>query len=62
MRQKFSVLLPLCLGILLLSFSNARADFYQVGFRTLGQWDAENGLRLDVNLWYPSVRPPRDIQ
>ena len=62
MRQKFSALPALCLGILLFSFSHARADFYQVGFRTLGQWDAENGLRLDVNLWYPSVRPARDIQ
>lgn len=62
MRQKFSALLVLCLGMLLFSLSDARADFYNVGFRTLGQWDAENGLRLDVNIWYPSVRPARDIQ
>ncbi|MBO6171033.1 MAG: dienelactone hydrolase family protein [Desulfovibrio sp.] len=37
------------------------ADAYQVGFRTLGQWLPEAGLRLDVNVWYPSIRPPRDL-
>lgn len=37
------------------------ADFYQVGFRTLGQWSADANLRLDVNIWYPSVRPPRTL-
>ncbi|MDR0816519.1 MAG: hypothetical protein LBN28_03890 [Desulfovibrio sp.] len=35
------------------------AVFYQVGFRTLGQWTAEKNLRLDVNVWYPSVQSPR---
>lgn len=37
------------------------ADSYQVGFRTLGQWSADANLRLDVNIWYPSVRPPRTL-
>lgn len=37
------------------------ADSYQVGFRTLGQWSADANLRLDVNIWYPSVRPPRAL-
>ncbi|MBO4300596.1 MAG: dienelactone hydrolase family protein [Desulfovibrio sp.] len=32
-----------------------------VGFRTLGQYDQENGLRLDVNVWYPTARAERDI-
>jgi predicted dienelactone hydrolase len=35
------------------------AELYQPGFRTLGQWRAEDRLRLDVNVWYPSVRAPR---
>lgn len=37
------------------------ADSYQVGFRTLGQWSADTNLRLDVNIWYPSVRPSREL-
>ncbi len=37
------------------------ADSYQVGFRTLGQWSADANLRLDVNIWYPSIRPPRTL-
>ena len=37
----------------------AATDPYQVGFRTLGQWSADANLRLDVNIWYPSIRPPR---
>ncbi len=41
--------------------SAAAADSYQVGFRTLGQWSADTGLRLDVNIWYPSIRPPREL-
>ncbi|MFT4301524.1 MAG: dienelactone hydrolase family protein [Desulfovibrio sp.] len=62
MRQNISAILTLCLCFLLIPALNARADFYNVGFRTLGHWDGESGLRLDVNLWYPSVRPPRDFQ
>ncbi|OXS29108.1 MAG: hypothetical protein BCS36_01410 [Desulfovibrio sp. MES5] len=62
MRQIFSATLILCFCFTLLPAQNVRADFYHVGFRTLGQWDPESGLRLDVNLWYPSVRPARDIQ
>lgn len=34
---------------------------YQVGFRTIGQWQVENALRLDVNIWYPSIRAPREL-
>ena len=37
------------------------AESYQVGFCTLGSWSADKNLRLDVNVWYPSVRPPRDL-
>ena len=62
MRQNLSAILILFFCFTLLPAPHARADFYHVGFRTLGQWDPESGLRLDVNLWYPSVRPARDIQ
>jgi predicted dienelactone hydrolase len=55
-----------CPALLLLFFScvitagaASAAELYQPGFRTLGQWRAEDRLRLDVNVWYPSVRAPR---
>lgn len=40
---------------------SCRAEGYQVGFRTIGQWQVENALRLDVNIWYPSIRAPREL-
>ncbi|MCR4666667.1 MAG: dienelactone hydrolase family protein [Desulfovibrio sp.] len=35
---------------------------YKVGFRTIGFSVPESGFRLDVNVWYPSIRPPRELQ
>ena len=49
------------LALLLFAPAANAADTYMVGFRTLGQWSPETGLRLDVNVWYPSSRPPRDL-
>lgn len=46
---------------LLLAPAPGSAAGYQVGFRTIGQWQVENALRLDVNIWYPSVRAPREL-
>lgn len=43
---------------------DARADesaSYQPGFRTMGIWIPETGERLDVAVWYPSVRAPSEI-
>ena len=34
---------------------------YSPGFRTLGFWQQESGIRVDVNVWYPSVRAPRSL-
>lgn len=51
----------IALLLLLHSTLACAADTYMVGFRTLGQWQPETGLRLDVNVWYPSIRPPRDL-
>lgn len=31
-----------------------------MGFRTLGQWLPDVGLRLDVNVWYPTTRQPQE--
>lgn len=53
----------LLLAALLLAFAApaTATEFYQVGFRTLGQCTADGGLRLDVNVWYPSVRAPHTL-
>ena len=40
---------------------SGHAAVYRPGFRTIGQWQVENALRLDVNIWYPSVRAPREL-
>lgn len=32
------------------------------GFQSLGIWEAESGLRLDVALWYPCHRAPSSIR
>ena len=54
-------LLPSFLLCFVIAGPASAAEFYQPGFRTLGQWRVEDGLRLDVNVWYPSVRPPRAL-
>ena len=56
------VITTIALLVLLLFTPSANAaDNYMVGFRTLGQSAPDTGLRLAVNVWYPSVRPPRDL-
>ncbi|MDR2056236.1 MAG: hypothetical protein LBQ10_10280 [Desulfovibrio sp.] len=54
-----SALLLLLFSCFVIAGPTSAAEFHQPGFRTLGQWRAEDRLRLDVNVWYPSVRSPR---
>ncbi|WP_243838393.1 alpha/beta hydrolase family protein, partial [Nitratidesulfovibrio liaohensis] len=52
------------LATFLPTVKEARADepaSYQPGFRTMGIWIPETGERLDVAVWYPSVRAPSEI-
>lgn len=44
------------------SLPASAAPVYQPGFKTLGIWLEDQGLRLDINVWYPSVRKPLDVQ
>lgn len=37
------------------------AEQFQPGFKTIGVWLAQDNLRLDINIWYPSVRRPSDV-
>lgn len=41
--------------------STCCAQVYQAGFRTVGSWEEEPPLRVDVNLWYPTMRQARDL-
>lgn len=34
---------------------------YQPGFRTIGNWSIEPELRLDLNIWYPTLRQAREL-
>lgn len=36
------------------------AQVYQPGFRTVGNWTEDPPTRLDLNIWYPAVRQPKD--
>lgn len=33
---------------------------YNTGFRTVGVWLQDSGLRLDMNIWYPTLRKTHD--
>ncbi len=37
------------------------AESFHPGFKTLGVWIPEKNLRLDINIWYPSVRSPFEV-
>lgn len=37
------------------------AQLWQPGFRTISHWDMDNNIKLNVNIWYPTVRPPRAL-
>ncbi|MEG2172957.1 MAG: dienelactone hydrolase family protein [Desulfovibrionaceae bacterium] len=52
-------LLLMCLFLCALP-SPARAEFENLypGIKTLGIWLPENNVRLNINVWYPSVRKP----
>lgn len=36
------------------------AERYNTGFRTVGVWLQDSGLRLDMNIWYPTTRKMHD--
>lgn len=63
----FRVLLPavlVCWALLaVLSPVTLRAEeTYRVGLRTLGFWLPDDGVRLDVNVWYPTNWTPRELR
>lgn len=41
--------------------SGASPKLPNPGFRSVGLWDEESGMRLDIAVWYPTQRAMRDI-
>lgn len=50
-----------CVLLLLYAACAQAALFYQPGFRTLGMWSEEPDIRLDVSIWYPALRNPKEL-
>ena len=62
MRKLFATATVLAAFLTLLTPAGVLcAGIYKVGFRTLGQASIEEGLRLDINIWYPSEHQPRQL-
>ena len=40
----------------------SRPQQFQPGFRTVGIWNPDSGIRMDVAVWYPSLRPPKEMR
>lgn len=51
----------LCLLLLALPTVGQAASAFYPGFKTLGVWQEEQNLRMDINVWYPSIRRPSDV-
>lgn len=48
--------------LLILINSNVMASqLWQPGFRTMSHWDIENNIKININLWYPSMRIPKPL-
>ena len=63
MSALWKSLAALALAVTLLLPLQAAADeTYTPGFQTLGLWEAEQNLRLDVAVWYPARRAPRTLR
>lgn len=47
--------------LLVLPTAGQAASAFYPGFKTLGVWQEEQNLRIDINVWYPSVRRPSTV-
>ncbi len=57
-RYKTFFCMLFCLCIMLWSISVYSAENFQPGFKTVGLWDEANNMRMDLNVWYPSLQNP----
>lgn len=58
--MRVCAVLLLCV-LLALPSAMAGAGAFQPGFRTLGVWMEDLQLRMDVNVWYPTLRKPSSV-
>ena len=59
--RSFLFLLSLLLLLTGLPAAGQAASTFYPGFKTLGVWHEDKKLRVDINVWYPSVRRPSDV-
>ena len=59
MPRPFPLLAIFLLAVALLFPAPGACADHNVGLRTIGHTDASRGLRLDVNVWYPTAKAPR---
>ncbi len=60
MFRRILILLLLLLAAALPTAGRAAESFHP-GFKILGVWIPEKNLRLDINVWYPSIRMPFEV-
>lgn len=57
----YKILLSILLLLLFFCGNGYGAATYQPGFRTIGVWREGDKIRLDMNIWYPATRAPREL-
>ena len=60
-RRRFMPALVALFLLLLMPWPAGAAEAYKVAFRTLGEMAGDPPLRLDINVWYPGIRAPRQL-
>jgi len=41
--------------------AQAKKESFHPGFKTIGIWQTDNNIRIDFNVWYPSIRKPSKV-
>lgn len=57
----FIYVVTILAGLCFYASSVEGAEIYKPAFRTIGIWQQEPEMRLDINLWYPASRPAREL-
>lgn len=60
-HNRFMRSLLQALALLVFCCATCFAQTYQPGFRTIGVWEEDPPTRLDINIWYPTTRQPKEL-
>lgn len=52
----------LAILFLLIYPASCLGQVFQPGFRTMGMRSEEPAIRIDISIWYPTLRQPKDLQ